>query len=465
MSEKIRQSIVVVLGHVDHGKTSLLDNIRKSSVAAREAGGITQSIGATVVEKSGKFITFLDTPGHAAFFGMRERGARLADIAILVVAADDGVKPQTVEAIQAIGKAKVPYVVAITKIDMPGANIESTLAQLEAQGVYFEKRGGDIPYIPLSSKTGEGIPDLIDILLLLSEVNDIKADPEGSLEAYVIENGKDKRGAYGSIVVKNGTLKVGDQIFIGAEKTSVRGIFNDLMKPIKQINPGEPGLVIGFDTPPSVGAKLSSLSYEIKLPDQKSMIVENPKLSIFIKARTEGSLEAILSQIPNSVSVVGFGVGEITESEVFSCKTSSKDKNSVIDGIFLFDLKPSSNIAKLAESERVRIESFNIIYRLFERLTELLMGKEKIIKGKAEIITSFPFDGRKVAGCRMLEGKFLIKDKLKLMRGETLLGDVRVTSLRKQKMEVKEITDLGEFGVLFTPNLDFAPGDVLLSVE
>jgi translation initiation factor IF-2 len=461
MTKTLRPPIIVVLGHVDHGKTSLLDAIRKTRVTEREAGGITQGIGASVVSVSGKTITFLDTPGHAAFSGMRSRGAKLADLAVLVVSADDGVKPQTREALQAIREADIPFVVAITKIDLSTANIESALSQLEHEGVFFEKRGGDIPFIPLSSRTGEGIPLLLDTLLLLSEVHEVSSDSATPLEAVVIENGKDKRGVFASLVVRNGIIHQGDTVYVGTKEVKIRGIFDEFGKMIKTVLPGMPGLLLGFSEIPHVGTVVTdtATSEVSKTVSVGGSAIESAKVTIYLKAQHQGTLEALLANIPAGVRVISSGVGELIESDVLLAKTNAPD------GIFLFDLKPASTIKKLADSEGVVIESFDIIYRLFERLTELTEKGRETVVAKATILTSFPFDGKRVAGAKLNLGSISMKESLRLMRGETVLGTVKVQSLRKQKSEVQQVSGGEEFGILFSPPLDFADGDVLVSVR
>ncbi|MFI5240820.1 MAG: translation initiation factor IF-2, partial [Microgenomates group bacterium] len=250
-----RQPIVTVLGHVDHGKTSLLDAIRKTTVASGEAGGITQSIGSSVVTTpSGKKITFIDTPGHAAFTKMRSRGAKVADIAILVIAADDGIKPQTKEAIKIIKESGTPFIVAVTKIDIAGVNPEMARGQLEGEEILFEGRGGETPFIPLSSKTGVGVNDLLEMIALLSEVHGFTGDISAPLEAVVIESFKDRRGVVANVVVRNGNLKVGEEVFSEGIQGKIRAIHNDKGESVKEVGPGEPAQIIGFSEVPQVGA-------------------------------------------------------------------------------------------------------------------------------------------------------------------------------------------------------------------
>lgn len=464
--EKLRQPIVTILGHVDHGKTTLLDAIRKTSFAKREAGGITQSIGASEVQtKEGKRITFIDTPGHAAFSKMRSQGAKVADIAVLVVAADDGVKPQTKEALTHILEAGIPYLVAVTKIDLPSASLETVKGQLEKEGVLFEGRGGDVPLVGVSGKTGEGVDELLEVINLMAEVNEIKADEKGSLEAVVIETSKDRRGSLVSVVVRNGTLRVRDEIKADGIVARVRGLFDWQQKPVKEVLPGQPALILGFSELPPVGSMISYSGVEVvlgerrrKVKEKRGSVKEEGQILLVVKSRNAGSLEAVMAGLPKEVSVVSSGVGEVSENDVFLAKASGAY-------IFTFGAKVSPAVSRLAATEGVRLESFDIIYKLFERLEELIEeGKRKIL-GRAQILASFPFDDKKIAGCRILQGKIKKNDLLILTRGEKEIGEVRVISLKKQKDEVNEVKEGEEFGVLFMPQLDFEKGDVLISVE
>ena len=462
-SVKLRPPIVSVLGHVDHGKTTLLDALRKTSVASREAGGITQTIGASmVVTSAGGKITFIDTPGHAAFSKMRSRGTSASDIAILAVAADDGVKPQTIESLKYIKEAKIPYIVALTKTDLASASAEKVKGQLEKEGILFEGRGGDVPLVSVSAKAGTGLKDLLEIVLLLAEVNEVKGDPKDPLEAVVIETSKGKQGSVVSVVVKDGTLKVAEIVSADEISTKVRGLFNHLGKSVKEILPGEPGQILGFSSLPSVGSRLKS-EVEITLSEEKigSSRIKDTEggLPVLIKAKSSGALEAVLGSIPKGIFVLGSGVGDINESDIFLAKSGQTSK------IFAYGVKVSANVLRLAQTEDIKIESFEIIYELLERLAVLLKKEEKEIFGKAEIIASFPLDDKRVAGCKVIEGRIARGDSLVLSRGETETGKVKAVSMKKMKKEINK-AELGEeFGILLEPQLDFQKGDMLVSVR
>jgi translation initiation factor IF-2 len=463
-----RPPIVTVLGHVDHGKTTLLDAIRKTNIAAKEVGGITQSIGASVVEtrdgkKIGK-ITFIDTPGHAAFSKMRSRGAKVADIAILVVASDDGIKPQTKEALGFILEEKIPYIVALTKIDLPSSDPESVKLQLEKEGVLLEGRGGQVPYVLISAKEGKGIKDLMELIVLLSEVNEIKADANGVLEGFVVETKKDKKGLLATIIVRNGKIGIGDKILIEGVITKVKGIFDSSGKPIKEVLPSEPALILGFEKLPEIGSKVQTWSKDAPIVMSKMNVVsqknlqKEAKLNLVLKARTAGALEAILENISPEVNILDFSVGEINESDVFTAKSQEDVR------IFAFELKVPSTVAKLAETEGVKIETFEIIYRLFERVEELIKKPEEEILGKAEVVAIFPYENKKVAGCKVINGKISKNDTLRILRDNKEIGRVKASSMKKEKKDINQASQGEEFGVIFEPQLAFTMGDVIVSV-
>lgn len=466
-----RPPIVTVLGHVDHGKTTLLDAIRKTNVVAREAGGITQGIGASQVITKGNLpaqagkITFIDTPGHAAFSQMRSRGAKVADIALLVVDASDGVKPQTQEALDFIRQAAIPFIVVATKMDLPSASAETVLAQLEKLGVTFEGRGGQVPFIEISAKTGKNLTQLLDLISLVWEVGKESKEEGNDLQAVVIETSKDKAGVLISAIVRNGSLAVGDTVFAEGKEIKIRGLFDDQRKPIKQALAGQPAQILGFAEAPAVGTIISSSSTPAK--EKTPQVAKLAKLSkedkakiqIVVKAQNAGSLEAVVAGLPPGVLLVDSGVGDVFESDILNAKALGASY------IFAFECKASPSVVKLAEAEGVKIESFAVIYELFQRIEEIVSGGKEEILGRAEITASFPFNDKKIAGCRVLMGKINLKDKLFLKREEKVLGQVRAVSMKKQKQEVAQVGAGEEFGVLLEPQLDFALGDMLVSVH
>ena len=454
-----RPPIVTVLGHVDHGKTTLLDALRSSRIADREAGGITQSVGATQVEtKEGK-ITFLDTPGHAAFSGMRERGAKIADIAILVVAADDGVMPQTKEAIDYIKKAGIPMIVAITKIDVKNANIEAALGSLEKEEVLFEGRGGDTPHIQVSAPQKKGLEELMEMVQLVADVTEIKADPGGPVEATVIETNKDKRGPVVSVVVTNGTLRTGMDITDGKTAGKVRGMFDEEGKGVKEAGLSVPVAVLGFSDLPPVGALLTEGSENeesAEVRDRTIADIGDEEVGVFVKTVAAGALEALLTALPKGVVVVGSSVGDVVESDVFFAKSTGVE-------IVTFESKAPTGVQKLADTEDVSIKSFKVIYELITYLEDKVAAKTRKVTGKADIITDFPFDGKRVAGSKIAEGRITKNDKPVLMRGDKELGAVKILSIRRGKDEVDVAKTGEECGILFVPQLDFQAGDAILT--
>ncbi|MBI4153557.1 GTP-binding protein [Candidatus Woesebacteria bacterium] len=464
-TSRTRAPIVIVLGHIDHGKTTLLDAIRKTNIVITEAGGITQATGASVVTtKEGKKITFIDTPGHAAFSDMRSRGAKVADIAILVVSADDGVKPQTKEALELIKETQIPVIVAISKIDLPSSDIEGAKGQLEKEGLLFESRGGDTPVVSVSAKKGKGIDELLETISLVAEVHEIKGDPTGSLEAVVIESSRDKRGAFANVIVRNGTLKVGEDIAVENVGSKIRALFNYKGESVREILPGEPAQVIGFNQIPAVGARLIKEGLEpssfapTKEVGKKLGKIKEGQIAVILKARSIGSLEALLGSLAPGIIVIDSGVGGVIGSDVLNAKSSNA-------WIFAFESDVSANVAKLAETEGVHIEKFEVIYELLERLSELLKKGQVEILGKAEILKVFPFNNKRVAGCKVSEGRIAKNDNIIVSRGEKEIGMAKAVSMKRQKNTLIEAKAGEEFGVIFEPQLDFEIGDVLVSVR
>ena len=437
-----RQPIVVVLGHVDHGKTTLLDAIRKTSVAAREAGGITQAIGASVIEtKDGKKITFIDTPGHAAFSKMRGRGAKVADIAILVVAQDDGVQPQTKEAIQIIRDAKIPFVVAGTKSDVAGTNPEVLKAALEKEQIFFEGRGGDVPFMSVSARNNTGVSELLEMLILMSEVADLKGDPNAPLEGVVIESNKEKMGTVATVVLRNGSIKVGQTIFAEEVECKVRGIFDDKGKSVKEVLPGYPAKIIGFSEVPPIGASVTETPHakivEAVAPRNKFELrrLKDDEIPVIIKASNAGALEAIIASLPPKVVVVDSGVGEITSSDIINAKTGNAY-------IFAFETKISNDMANLAEAEKIKIATFTIIYELLQAVEQILKKGKTEELGRAEIVAIFPFNDKKVAGSKVISGRISKGDRLVIMRGEKEIGKLRQAPFENKKLKFPQLVNL-----------------------
>lgn len=458
-----RAPIVAILGHVDHGKTTLLDAIRKTNVAGKEAGGITQAIGASsVVTPDGKKITFIDTPGHAAFSAMRSRGAKVADVVVLVVGAEDGVKPQTEEALNIIKGENVAFIVAATKIDLPSASVEIVYSQLEKLGVTFEGRGGDTPLVPVSAKKNEGIKELLEMIALVSEMNEISGDPEGELEAVVIETSKDRSGPTASVVVRSGTLEVGKVIYTAEGECKVRGLFNAEGKSVRKILPGEAAKILGFNNMPEVGSPIHSSVFpdtSVQVTKKTFKREDKGKLGVILKAANAGALEALVASVPkDTVYIVESAVGDVLESDILNAKGSGTT-------IFAFEAKVPNSVLKFAETEKIEVYRFDIIYELLQKIDEVLKKGTDQITGKAEIVGIFPYEKKKVAGGKVTEGKLIKLDRIVVKRGERVLGEAKIVSLRRGKAEIPQALPGEDFGLIMEPQLDFAVGDVILSVS
>lgn len=476
-----RPPIVAVLGHVDHGKTTLLDAIRKTDLASREHGGITQHIGAYQVQVKGRFITFIDTPGHEAFAKMRSRGACAADIAILVVAADDSVKPQTVESIEQIKKAGIPMVVAINKVDLPGANIDRVKQDLAKHGVQVEGFGGEVPFVLVSAKQGTGLDDLLDLVLLVGDMQGLTGDPSAPVAAVVIETRIDKgKGMVATVIVKKGTLAVGMQLYDGAVLAGkVRASFDEFGKPVSSAGPGKPVEVLGFSILPPVGSLITSIAQEeastkatepkavvgiAELPDYLKPIdtAAERRYAIVLKADTTGSLEAIVASLPKQIDIVQMGVGDVAERDILFAKSSS----AIVVG---FNVSCRGAVVKLAEAEKVTYRTYKIIYELLGELGEVVAGLKEVLReerelGVGQIIAEFPFERERIAGTKVASGRLARGDRVKIMRGETEVARAKIKSLRHGKEDITK-ADIGiECGVLFDQKVDFTIGDGIIAV-
>jgi len=489
-----RPPVVCVMGHVDHGKTSLLDAIRHTNVTDKEAGGITQKIGAYVVKIKGEKITFLDTPGHEAFTAMRMRGASSTDIAILVVAADDGVMPQTIEAINHAKAAGIDIIVAINKIDKPGANVERVKQELAEYELIPEEWGGSTIFVPVSAKTREGIENLLEMILLTAEVAELKADPKRTARGLVIEAELDKgRGPVATLLVQKGTLHVGDPIAAGAAFGKVRAMIDDKGKHVKEAGPSTPVEVLGLNDVPGAGEvfiapdtdkeargfaetfisqnKIQMLSenksrLKMSLDDVYAQIQEGnlKELCIIVKADVQGSVEALkqsLEKLSNDevvIKVIHSGVGAINESDVVLAAAS----NAIIIG---FNVRPDAQAKDTAEHEGVDIRLYKVIYNAIDDIESAMKGmlepeyKEQVI-GHAEVRQIFKASGvGTIAGGYMLDGKFERSSKVRLSREGKILFDGELASLKRFKDDVKEVKSGYEFGFAFEDFNDIQEGD------
>lgn len=464
-SKKTRQPIIAILGHVDHGKTSLLDYIRKTHVTAKEAGGITQSIGAYQAVFQDRKLTFIDTPGHAAFSKMRSRGAGVADLAVLVVAADDGVQPQTIESIKHILSAGIPFVVAINKIDKPGVVPDTAKAQLTEHQVFVEGYGGNTPVVLISAKTGKGVDTLLESLALLAELEELPYEEDSALQAPIIEAKKDmKKGILVSAVVKQGKITVGSAVWAGTAECKVRALLNDAGIQAKSAFPGEPIQILGFTTLPEVGEIITQTRGETVV--QAAVIEAEPapnRLNIILKASTVGSLEAIKGSLAAEVNIILGGTGDVSESDILLAGTTGAL-------VLSFDVKVSSSASKLAELEGVTVRSFRIIYELLEylekkvlRLLEPTIDEEEL--GKAKIVKIFEIDDDRIAGCTVESGVISQGDTVHITRKDGETKNAKIKSIRIGKQEVKKVESGKECGILLFPKLDVKEKDVIISYK
>ena len=477
-SNKFYPPVVAVLGHVDHGKTTLLDTIRKTSVATGEHGGITQKIGASQIEvmheEKKEYITFIDTPGHQAFSQMRGRGVAAADIGLLVVSSVDGVMPQTVESINLLKASKVPFIVVFTKSDDPKRMVDKAIQQLLKEEVMLENYGGDIPFIEVSAKEDKNIKELLDLILLVYEVkrhaNFYPFTEDGAFMGIVIESKLDQRsGPKATVVVKNGKLKFRDQIYAGNAKGKVRSLISDSGKVIEEASVGQAVEVLGFKEVPPVGEAVTNTPKEIileykeeisQLPTSPFEAEDQNMLSVVLCADSQGSLEAITSSLPENVKIVLKKTGDVEVSDILFAKSTG----SIILG---FNVKVKPQIQILAKTEKVLVKTYTIIYEMIDEISDFVQGKlealQEEILGIGKILASFPFEKTKVCGVKIQEGRIAKGDKVRLLRGEEVIGESRVTSVRKGKEQTSKAQEGEEAGIILSPFLDFTIGDMLIS--
>lgn len=466
-----RPPIVTVLGHVDHGKTTLLDTIRNSQVAKGEFGGITQQIGAYQVEvathEGKRKITFIDTPGHEAFSKMRSRGAAVTDLVVLVVSAVDGVQPQTEESLNHIKKAKVPFIVAATKMDLADASVDRVKKHLAKIGVLTEGYGGDVVVVPVSAVNKTGIKDLLEMILLVSDMRGLEGTENDPLEAVIIESRLDNRkGPLATIIVKKGTLEKGQDIYLGEEKIRVRAMFDEYGKEVIKAYPSQPVILLGFKNVPPVGEIITKeKTTQITPVIKKPIFVQAPTQSgfkIILKADSIGSLEAILGKLGTNIAVLETGLGEIGEAEILRAQAAQ----AFVIG---FNVKITKKAKQLASQEKVHVKNYTIIYELLDEVFDVAefikeRVKEEII-GKGRIIAKFETSDGIIAGIAVLSGKLRRGDRIKLIRNEKEIGVGRIINLRQGKENIAEVEQGKECGAKLSSNLDFQLTDMILSVK
>jgi translation initiation factor IF-2 len=488
-----RPSVVTIMGHVDHGKTTLLDSIRHTKVTEGEAGGITQHIGAYQVVENGKKITFLDTPGHAAFTTMRARGAKITDITILVVAADDGVMPQTVEAINHAKAAEVPIIVAVNKMDKEAANADRVMQELTEHGLVSEAWGGETIFVPLSAKTGEGIDNLLEMILLVGEVEEWKANPKRKAVGTVIEAQLDKgRGSVATLLVQNGTLKIGDPIVVGNTFGRVRAMVNDLGRRVKEAGPSTPVEITGLSDVPQAGDRFVVFEDEktarqvgearaqqalVAQRGEKSIVSldnlfeqlkqgEMKDLNIILKADVQGSAEAVAASLQKidvegvNIRIIHSGAGAINESDI----TLASASNAIVIG---FNVRPDVNAKRAAEQEKVDVRLHSIIYKVIEEIESAMKGmldpefREKVI-GQAEIRQTFKVSKvGTIAGSYVTDGKITRDSGIRLIRNGVVVFEGHIDALKRFKDDAKEVSQGYECGVTIKNFNDVKEGDII----
>ncbi len=472
--------VVAVLGHVDHGKTTLLDAIRKSSIADREKGGITQKIGASSVEimHEGKkrWITFIDTPGHEAFTKMRSRGAQAADLSLLVVSAVDSVKPQTRESIEALKSAKSPYIIVITKADLPTKNIEKVKQEVSNEGITLEEYGGDTPIMEVSAKTNLNIKELLDLILLMFDTQKTPTytkdfNSEKPLEAVVIESKLDVRaGPKATAIVKNGRISVREEVQVDGETVKIRTLFDTNGKPVQSATVGDAVEILGFTKVPAVGSPIIDIHSEAVVIEEEIKPLkreleyirheEHKGISVIIVADTQGSLEAIINALPEGIKLVSQKSGEVNEADILTAKATG--------GIVLsFNTKLKPDIITLAYSEKVLLRNYEIIYELLDEVKDALEGKIQSqmehVFGSARVLAKFPFEKTFAFGISVLDGRIARGDRLRVMREEDVVGETTINSLRIGKNTTSKVEKGHEAGLVLNGVLDIQVGDVILS--
>lgn len=485
-----RPPIVAILGHVDHGKTSLLDYIRKSRIASKEHGGITQKIGAYAVDTGVKGystskITFIDTPGHEAFTKLRSRGASAADVAILIIDAKDSVMPQTIESIAHIKASKVPFIVALNKSDLPESNAQKVERDLLKYGIQTENQGGRVPAIKISAKTGMGIKDLLEAILIIASERKISYDEKSPSKCVIIETSKNRSGIVASVILQDGTLKTSDTLYMEDGKSvKVRAIIDDMGKHLKDIVPSTPVQILGFAEMPEVGTMLSATppskdvnnSKEIKLSGEvkpsvsqeeimKAMMTPKSterKLAIIVKADSQGSLEALTEVLNDNkkIELILANVGDIHRSDIFLAKATG----AIIVG---FSVSIDPETAQLAQQEKAVIKTYSIIYQILEELeevTSLIAAKEaatKNLKAEGRILAVFDIKGEKAYGTSITKGKFTPGDEIQAFREGNNFGKTKIVSLKFKAKNISEAKKGEECGIMISPELDMRAGDIV----
>lgn len=469
----VKPPVVVVLGHVDHGKTTLLDALRHSKIADREFGQITQHIGAyEITTKENKKITFIDTPGHEAFDTLRSRGAKLADLALLVVAADSSVKPQTLEALKQIRLNKIPFIVVINKIDLPEINIEKVIKDLSKHDVLLEGRGGEVPYVQISAKNKTGLDTLLELINLVADLNNWSYDINTSTKAVVVEAKKDRRGVVLTVILTQGSLKIADTLYFGQESIKVRAMFDDRGQNLKTVAPSTPVELLGSKNIIPPGSVLVSEVGKGQTENQKisrGALTEaewfnqnQTKFNFVIKADTFGTLEAISEKFGQfeEIRIIKADTGELTEADLELAKTTRAN-------VLIFNTKLRGNIKEKADKEDINIFQYNLIYELLDQVEDLIFSlrtkqeKEARKVAEAKVLQKFIKGEQIIAGLKVLTGKLSTREKAEIVRGKKILGETTIRSLYQKSDAVLSVNKGEECGAIFADKIDFQQGDIV----
>jgi translation initiation factor IF-2 len=468
-----RPPIVAVMGHIDHGKTSLLDKIRSTNIWKKEAGGITQHIGAyqaKVAQKNGDFklITFIDTPGHAAFINMRACGAKATDMVVLVISAVEGIMPQTKECLDHIKKCGLPFIVAMNKMDLENAAPDKVKGQLVELGHTPEEYGGQLAVIPVSAKTGKGIEDLLEMILLNAEILELKADPNGDFEAVIIESRLDKnRGPVASLIVDNGTLKIGDIVYSEDILCKVKAMIDCNGLQLKEAGPSTPIEVLGFEKVPPVSSIVTSLKTASTANKETKVLLEsteeNPKLKVILKADVKGTLEALENSFNDDVIVISAGIGAVSDTDVFLAEAAKAQ-------IFAFNVSTPKHINQIAENSKVRVFESRIIYEIIEDIQNQVLHLleptiDETVLGEGLIKAEFKIDKVRISGVQCTKGEISKGDLIHLKRDNKIIKDTKVEGIRQGKNIIDKIKAGTDCGMTFKPYVDFKLNDVIIAYK
>ncbi len=474
ISANFRPPIVAFMGHIDHGKTSLLDKIRSTSVVAREAGGITQHVSCyqlsvTTSKNQKRTITFIDTPGHAAFCQMRTRGLAITDLVVLVVSGTEGVMAQTKECVSQLVKSEIPIIVAVNKVDLPDYRPEKVKGQLVEIGLTPEDYGGQIPLVEVSAKTGLGIEALLDQILLHADVMELKSEPNSPLEAFVVESRLDKsRGPVASLIIKKGTLHLGDNVFVKDQTVKVKSMVDSASRPLKEALPGFPLEVLGFSSPPPVGSlitgqKQPAPATSVVAEKAPAPVPATPRLAVVIKADVQGTLEALLNSFTSDVEIISAQVGPVSDRDIFLAQAGQAQ-------VFAFNTTIPKATLQLAKNQGVRIFQSKIIYEIIEDIQNQVLKLleptiDETVLGEGYIKAEFEINKQRIAGVQCLKGEISKGASIHLKRDNQIIKDTKVDTIQQGKLSIDSVKAGKDCGLTFKPYVDFHLNDVIIAYK